>query len=382
VVQYLEPGGLEGLDPDEVVAKLDAAFASVRFTDVCLGWRVPANLLRPVVDYVNTRTQASLWRWVPVMTGDGANRLLESDLALGPRGIPPANPGGVEEFEFLCPNRPGALNRAISRVCESLREVRIDGAFLDRVRWASPSQDPFSGLTCFCKACHDVALIDGLDLGLVRKTLAERSATAEGRLSVVAALLGCASPRSVLGQFISWRAEAMTRAVGAVANAAGGEAGRIALDLFSPSLMSSVGQDVCLLQRAEWIKAMTYMSTWAPAGVPYELAGYARWLREAGVAEPERAISKLVRYPIPTLRAGKTSLPHRSFLAEAAMAHRHAGDRATLGIEFVELPVVAPVGDERLRQRVRAAWSSGCGVVASWDLRHIPIDRLLSAGLA
>jgi hypothetical protein len=53
----------------------------------------------------------------------------------------------------------------------------------------------------------------------------------------------------------------------------------VGLDCFSPALSYLVGQDLAALDaHCDWIKVMTYGHTLAPAGLPLELLGLARWL--------------------------------------------------------------------------------------------------------
>jgi hypothetical protein len=172
------------------------------------------------------------------------------------------------------------------------------------------------------------------------------TSTLEGTLSFVRILLDPSAPTSenpnlaLLRRFLDFRAASITRLVRAAADTARGMGLGVGLDCFSPSLASTVGQDLGALDRTcDWIKVMTYGHTLAPAGLPFELLNLADWLVRHKAIERSEVLGWLSGASGLPLRATPEALREDGLTPEALASEvrrgRLAGVRTLLaGIEL------------------------------------------------
>lgn len=382
IVQLLEGGAASGaIGPDVAVARLRKAGEQLPISDVCLGWGLPMALVEAVAGEAE-RQGAALWLWHPLLSGDG-RYMPGADRAIGRAGAPVDAPGGMGEFTFDCPVRPGALEAALERLDEAAARHPWHGIFLDKIRWPSPSRDPSADLACFCDACHVAAAREGIDLEAISAWLAHAAASPGGRISLVTALLQGGEDER-LDHFLAWRSQRITASVEAAADhigahhGPGGQATLVALDVFAPALARAVGQDIGVLsRRADFVKGMLYLGTHGPAGMPYELCRLARWLEAGGVADPAASLSVLLGAPLPSMDdLCRGSLQTVVFEAQLDDLRRLAGPGAAAGIDAVAIDGLAVLPDAVLEEVVGEAARTGVPVVLSWDLMAIPGDRL------
>jgi hypothetical protein len=144
-----------------------------------------------------------------------------------------------------------------------------------------------------------------------------------------------------------------------------------------------VGQDLSALAGyCDWIKVMTYARAYAPASLPFEVTRLADWLMgSGGVSEPAAmaAVAQGTGWPLPSLRE---DLRHGglapSILTEELRRGRASHARQLLaGIELVEIPGVSELSPAQIRTDSEAVLAGAPdGIVLSWDLLHMPTDRL------
>ena len=380
VAQFLE-GGAASVDirPDRAVACLRRAGDVLPLTDICLGWNLPQPLIEAVAREAGARGY-TLWLWQPLLSGDGRHVPAE-DATLGRHGSPLPWPRGMAEFGFDCPNRGHGLDRALGRLDVAIDRGAWDGVFLDKIRWPSPTRDPADDLACFCEDCRSMSAEAGVDLEAVARHVEHAAATPAGRVELLAELLGRTD--GPMASFMTWRCGRITHAVREAAarvtsrTTPGGESLRLSLDVFAPSLARAVGQDIAsLAPLADFTKAMLYIGTDGPAGLPYELSGLVRWLARGDVPEPVTRLAEVLGYPL--LEAGQAlgPLSTAAFVAELAELRRLAGEGAAAGIDAIELPGIARLDDEALAEVVQHAGASGTTLVLAWDLWSMPLARL------
>ena len=175
-------------------------------------------------------------------------------------------------------------------------------------------------------------------------------------------------------KFLAWRKESTTRAVRRVVEGLHDEGLRTALDIFTPALAPSVGQDLVNLSGlGDWAKSMTYVDAIGPASMPYELRGYAGWLRDAGEAVPRPSCPAFLasRRPVSTATAsssGPCAWRHRGSAARSAGVAPSSGSTRWS-------PGVCEVRDEDFAARLREILVAGVGVAPSWDLLFIGPER-------
>ncbi len=366
LIQYLEPSPAVGaIEPTTARDRLVQAFDRLPVTDVAFGWDLRPDVAEAVRTVVPS--DVTVWRWVPLFTDSGEEQPTDLMAALGPEAQAPPAFRDMADFRFLCLDRHEVVEAAGQRARRLAMEIDADGVLLDRIRFHSPGASPVDELTCFCPYSDRAAARDGLDLAPVRRATLEARATLAGRRALVATLLGRTEVASV-GEFLGWREDVVTRSVSAVTTDLGSVGLRAALDVFTPALTRSVGQDLAALgSLGEWSKSMTYFEALGPASMPFELTGYVEWLSAAGDDEAASFVSDVVGFALPRLSGfgpQLASLAHEARGLAAAVGPK----RAIVGIDAVQVPGVCEVDDDDLSARLRQLRVSGLGASPCWEL--------------
>jgi hypothetical protein len=393
-IQYLEDGPLAaGITPDRAAARLRAAFARLPLTHVLLGWNLsPA--VRDACRAETARAGARLYRWHPLLTGDGVVMPRPEWQTIGLSGERVPGFGDMPEFTFVCPNRP-AVQEAVAARLDALCEGGCyDGMFLDRIRFPSPMAAPLRDLACFCPDCRRAAAAEGLDLDLLRRRTLDLLGDPSRLEHAVAALFhppGEIDPPparaadldlAALRTLLRFRTRSVTGAVRRAAEQLHARGLEVGLDCFSPAVAWAVGQDIGALDvHGDWVKIMSYGHTHGPAGMPFELLALAGWLVAAGWDEARAlaALARAAQLPLGSTPADLRAhgLPPAALGAEARRA-RAAGVRVLLaGIELVDVEGATRLDDAQIEADLRAFCRAGIdGLALSWDLSHMPLDRL------
>ncbi len=289
-LQYLEPGPhIAEITPQQAAEKLRAALAILPIDALLLGWEIPREIeeiCRDVTDHVGTK----LYRWHPLLTGDGTifpkeawrTRNLGGQLLKGFRGLP--------EFTFICPNNPAAREAILTHIANLSQSGRYAGIFLDRMRFPSPAADPVNSLACFCAHCHQAAANIGLNLAQVRQTLIDTNV-----LDVLGSLFGKNEPDTeILSAFLRFRQNTIIRFIQEVTALIRSSDLEVGLDCFSPSLTRMVGQNLrALAPLANWTKIMIYGHAFGPATLPFEFTDLVNWLNQQATFDEAQALAKL-----------------------------------------------------------------------------------------
>jgi hypothetical protein len=387
-IQYLEDGpGVAAIAPADAAARLRGAFTRLPLTHVLLGWNLPGAVIHACRQETE-RADARLYRWHPLLTGDGTIVPRPEWQTIGLTGAPIPGFQGMPEFTFLCPNRPAVCEAALGHLRDLCRTGQYDGMFLDRIRYPSPASDPAHALACFCADCHSAAAESGLDLDDARRRIEALLGAPGKRVAFLQALLDPAFPSDgdpdleALQRFLRFRAQSVGRFIALACDLIRDEGLEVGLDCFSPSLAWAVGQDLGTLGTYEaWIKVMSYGHTLGPAGMPFELLGLADWLIASGTTEQVAlaTLSGASGLPLPpTCAALRNPGLSATALAEDLRRGRAAGVRTLLaGIELVDLEDVTTLTEAQIRADLRAILGAGVeGLALSWDLLHIPLERL------
>ena len=385
-VQYLEPNSeTVALTPQTVGDRLRAAFERLPISHVLLGWSLPAPLVQ-VCREVTQQAGAKLFLWHPLLTANDA--ATNSDwFTRGPDGEPVPGFQNMPEFTFLCPNHPTARAAVLRRLKRSLGGGLYDGVFLDRIRYPSPAANPERKLACFCEYCRRAAADTGLDLVTVRHALARLMTSPQRIESFIRCLLSPAENPDVdvalLNAFLDFRTTSVQNVVREAAEIAYAMGLAVGLDCFSPVLTRMVGQDLAqLTQCSDWIKVMTYLHTLGPAGLPFELLDLSQWLIEKKSIPENKALAWLsaaTQLPLPTACAAlrEQGLPSPTLTVEIDQARAAGVHPLWMGIELVEIPDVSHLDPVQIESDLRTLHTAGIeGLVLSWDLWHIPLERL------
>jgi hypothetical protein len=388
-IQYLEDSpDLHQLDREQVINKLHAAAEILPFSHLLIGWNTPPHLLeacRTEADRLGMR----FLRWHPLLTGDAVFQPQPAWQTIGLSGKKVMGYHDMPEFTFVCPNHP-EVQAALSHRLESLlRQGLYQGFFLDRVRFPSPSADPFNDLGCFCEHCQRKAADEGLNLQKIQGEILQQALNENGRISLIYALLtGTAHPEHsdqslTINQFLLFRKKSVRDFLAMIARPLREAHLEIGLDCFSASLTHMVGQDLNQLSElVDWIKLMAYAHTFAPAGVPYELSGLAHFLTTTTLMNERQSLDWIgasLGFPLPIscMSLEKIGLSTFTLEKEVRRGVEACSVPALAGMELVELQGVTNLNPEQIKSDLSGLKRSGAaGLAISWDLLHIPLERL------
>jgi hypothetical protein len=388
-LQYLEYSPqLASLNEGEVVARLRSAYERLPFSHLLIGWNLPPHLLescRMEAGHLGIR----FLRWQPLLTSDGLVPPHPAWQVVGATGQRIEGYQNLPEFTFSCPNHPEIQEWLVQRIDELIRVGLYQGFFLDRVRYPSPTADPVSHLGCFCEHCRQRAAGVGLDLEHVRRMIIKYSQHENGRVALVLALLGewqvgiDEELSTLLKQFLQFRQACVSDLVRILSGQLRAAHQEVGLDCFTPSLVSMVGQDLgSLSQYADWIKLMTYAHTLGPAGIPYEFLHLYDFLAKTTSLEPVDILRRLgvaAGLPLPASRhsLAESGLSPMGLQNEVRRGIRLCSAPVLTGIELVELEGVTHFQKDQLIADLHTVRSAGAaGLSISWDLLHIPLERL------
>jgi hypothetical protein len=374
-LEYFNPGLHT---PAAIRERLQQAFERLPLEILIIGWNLPPEIISACAEET-ARHNAKLYRWHPLLSGDGHFVPRPEWKTIGASGKPVNGFKGLDEFTFVCPNKPEVRETVFEHLRQALTGTRYDGLFLDRIRYPSPAADPLNELACFCPDCIRMAGSAGLDLESVQRKILRLAQAPAGRVELVKQLF---TPGAELAGFMDFRQRTISALVQSAADLARANGCAIGLDTFSPALTQMVGQDLSALDAAcDWIKPMSYAHTLGPAGLPYELLGLAGWLVAGGAPEAEAmaclAAASGLELPSSWSALREAGLPPSALEYEMKTAKRQRVRKVLAGIALVELENVNRVPSELFPSELSAYRAGGAdGLVLAWDLWHIPLERL------
>ncbi|OGN92562.1 MAG: hypothetical protein A2Z71_11945 [Chloroflexi bacterium RBG_13_50_21] len=388
-IQYLEDSpALLHMDRKLAIDKLQAAAGYLPFTHLLIGWNVPQQLLE-ACRVEAERLGMRFMRWQPLLTTD-KDFLPEPDWQTqAPMGNKLVGYRGMPEFTFACPNHPEVQEAIIKHIGKLIRQGLYQGFFLDRIRFPSPSTHPIKDLACFCDHCRRKAEEFGLDLDLVKRDLLSFTQAENRHLSWVKSLLtGWADPERIdlnpsFTRFLAFRKKCIVDILANVTRILREAHLEVGLDCFSPGLTHMVGQDLRLMSRhVDWIKVMTYAHAFGPAGLPYELSCFVDYLIRFTNLSEEQAlhwISQCLGMPLPNNRVSllQDGLSSLALEQEVKRGIESCSVPLLAGVELVELEGITKLNNHQLMADLNAVkQAKPAGLAISWDLLHIPLDRL------
>ena len=373
--QYLEYAP-EQATPSEVRERLRKAFELLPISIVILGWDLPQSLEEAAAEET-ARHKVVLFRWHPLLASDAGFALPTEWQTINLQGEPIPGFKELPEFTFICPNRTDVQEWIAERIEVAAQRGLYQGLFFDRMRFPSPAENPKRHLACFCRYCRRIASDSGLDLEPARRQIESYLAGAD-RAKLFTQALFKPTDDPLLESFFKFRFDSISRSIQFASRLARSHGLKIGLDCFSPTLTRMVGQDLSELDKhCDWIKLMIYPRVLGPAGLPFELNGVMKWLRDDhNLDETESA--RIV---------GRASGLSANGLDSESVAHeiRSGRDSAITnlfaGIALVEIEGVHHSTPEQTEADLAACRRAQAdGLVLSWDLWHIPQELLSATG--
>ena len=302
---------------------------------------------------------------------------------------------GEEDFLFLCPNDLDNIKSIFQHFQNIIKIVDLDGVFLDRIRFPSPSNGLESLYTCFCPYClKSFYNYYQEDLNRYRneiKNIFSRFKTLNiGGLDTYEQLSQIFMPAN-LKNFFDFRRDSIYKTVKMFADKAKENGKLVGLDLFTPSLAALVGQDYKLLAEVcDWIKPMIYCHTTGPAGLPLELSSLLKALMNlAPNLEEELLIQEIGRMlgvclPVKIKDLLKYGVPEGIIPIEMQKVNDFVlreDTKVYLGWEAVQIPDIAYIDRGVLEKYLSIIWQLNPeGMVISWNLLKIPDENLKLVG--
>lgn len=378
-LQYLEPGPhISTISPQQVRDKLRVAFEILPIDGLLLGWDLPASLIE-ICKEETARSGVDLYRWHPLLTGNGIFNPQKGYRTQNLHGEPLSGFRNLPEFTFVCPNHPIAREAILAHISKVAQSGNYAGIFLDRMRFPSPAADPVLTMACFCGYCQKAAAQFGLVLGDVRRYLLKSEP-----IQIIHDLRNESTAKNPLAAFLKFRQHTVTQFVGKTVQVIRSAGLLVGLDCFSPSLTHLVGQDLnTLTALADWTKLMIYGHALGPATLPFEIDALTQWVISSSAKSESEVLGILnesLGLSIPKIRSKLLSSGLESMaLAAEYTSGRKSTNRGKLlsGIELVEIPDVSELVGSQIESDLRALKSvQADGLSLSWDLWHMPLERL------
>jgi len=337
------------------------------------------------------------WLWFPVLADTPGISVAPEELVTafdrsrgnGKIGAWSGLESGDETFLFSCPNNERHADQALDSCSSFMDGFDLSGIMLDRVRYPSPANGFEMLFSCFCDSCarkfrsetgHSLApLADRAGAFLQRmRGLTGASFREEWRegdtLWSVSGLAGLAA----------FRAHSISSLVARFSARARSRGMKIGLDLFSPSLSGMVGQDYpSLCGMCDWVKPMIYRHARGPAGFPLEwdsLRDALQQISSLSRRDADAAVGAALRMAVPDEGGFPADLVARELDVLDGMT-LPPGVQVLGGIEAVHLPQYGvDVTESMLMEGLSRMSGRVPGVVASWNLLHIPQPNLRLLG--
>ena len=175
-----------------------------------------------------------------------------------------------DSFDFVCQSSAKNLARAAEVFDDLTRDLPVEGAFLDRIRYASAAGGAAELYGCWCPRCRRIYKEAGVDTQAILR--ADRARSADDFIIEDAQGGAFRYADANLDKLMRTRRTIISASVQKLCDHFHGLGKKVALDTFAPCVADFVGQDLRALGRmADFIKPMVYLKTNAPAGLPYEL---------------------------------------------------------------------------------------------------------------
>jgi len=302
---------------------------------------------------------------------------------------------GEEDFLFLCPNDGEHIRRIFDQYQNKITESSLDGVFLDRIRFPSPSNGFELLFSCFCQFCRKKFYTQyGEDLENYRnqaKAVFEKLKTMDIRYLRTCQSFSDMIIQGNLKKFYDFRKQNIYQVVKIFADKAKQMGKLVGVDLFAPSLAPLVSQDYRLLAKTcEWIKPMIYGHTSGPAGLPLELYCFMRAILNINPALDEgqfiREISRIIGVDLPNqlndlLKNGVSEKIIYREMQRIKELDLTENVKIYLGLEAVQVPGLCNITAKILKEYLKSVTEADIkGIILSWDLLKIPDENLKIVG--
>jgi len=387
-LQFLEPNPyIYSYDLQDVRNKLQSALDILPVTHVLIGWDIPVNFLE-ACKKITEQYSIKLLRWHPLFTLRDTD-VIQNNFVINAWDKPIPGFKNLPEFTFVCPNNKLIVEYLYKEIITIIENDIYDGFFLDRIRFPSPSEDPFWNLGCFCENCLQSAEVNNINIQLVKKFIKNAYNSQDDifiYLSYLMNNVNLDSDKLELQEFkkyLDYRTRIVIDGVKVISDLVHNFNLEVGLDAFSFSLTYMVGQDLSRLsQLADWTKVMSYTHAIGPAGLPYEISNLLKFLTKKYHFAEKKALELLekifdVQLPKTISSLIENGLSSDILYTEIKKAIKSTNKPILAGLEMVDIPHITKIDEFTLEKDILAILAAQpSGISISWDLFYIPVSRL------
>ncbi len=341
----------------EVIRKLEHAIQVLEVEKVIFGWAPDAVLNRAICALLE-KQGIEKYLWLPVFAEIQNQKEAEQNRNIAEREQHDISKFAGDTFEFACQSSVKSVERAVEVFDELTDGCRVDGVFLDRIRYASAAGSFGNLFGCWCPRCQELYRAEGADTERLRRL------AGEGRMEAF-------FPKALEGftyRFADQDVDCLMRAkrrlisrqvkmLGKTFRARGL---KVAADTFAPAVADFVGQDLETIgAEMDFIKPMVYLRTDAPAGIPFEL-------RSMGDGMKQRLD-----------RLWDKDVAGMELAAEQMRQLRDRHIYAVPGVDVNRVEGICGSDADYVKTFLQKLQAAGIEeAVLSWDIMHIPDEML------
>ena len=263
---------------DEAVKTLEYCMQILDVEKVIFGWAADI-ALNQEISRMQERYPVEKYLWLPVFAEIQDREGVRQNRNISDRKKQEINTCKGDAFDFVCQSSRENMAYA-EKVFDRLTEgCRMDGVFLDRIRYASAAGEESALYGCWCPDCRDIYRKNGVDTERVR------AMAKEGGLERFKPL---ARRRSIyryedrdIDRLMETKRQIIISRVGALCERFHSRGLKVGADTFAPAIADFVGQDIdALAELVDFVKPMVYIRTDAPAGIPFELRSFGSGIKK------------------------------------------------------------------------------------------------------
>lgn len=247
---------------NEIIKRLEHLSKYINISKVIFGWFKDYQENKKISEYLRNKNIKSYF-WLPVFAEiidlDIEDNYLESNLFEKKKSQ--LNEG--DNFEFVCQSSKKNISYIKKYFEETIKDINIDGVFLDRIRYKSPALAKDSIFGCQCDNCKILFKAFNVDKNIYDKLTPKKMVNGIYYYE-----------DNNINKLMKIKRDTITNQIRDLYDYFKNKNLKVGLDTFALCLADFVGQDLVKLNEcSDFIKPMFYLKTTAPAGLPFELEG-------------------------------------------------------------------------------------------------------------
>lgn len=361
-----------------IMHKLDRIYNLFHLDNLIIGWCTDQNLYLELYDYLQTHG-TKLYLWFPVFSELHHFKQFKPVLDFNNREIKKFELQQGESFEFFCPTDKNNLELIKEIYQDTFGGLKVEGVFIDKIRYPSFSNGLTGVFTCFCSECQKAMVDYGIDIentsNAIRALFDDKDQFKTDTPIIISNYqnLKYEFAEPLWQQFFDFKSYNIGRSIRNLSQYFKSRDLEVGLDTFAPFLGYFVGQNLnYLAENGDFIKPMFYRKTWAPAGLPFEinlLQPIFRFDDQHGSKWANNIFSfKGKNFPAALVNNELEEL-------ESAIGIK----KILPGFEINHKDHISPVLPADVRENMELFTNRGLdGIILSWDIMEAPEENLLA----